>query len=158
MYAMCNLHDLGWGTKGDNGSVKDLGGAKKIKGENGKEMMEVDLPTSKEDVDSLWAASRTALKNKPPEVKEKRDAATKQMDADRNSRTNVVLVWMGTNAAMIIFFTSELFLDLTKKWADSSTGGVFNPYLSVLFYALAGLSAIRFVGSALYLILRLVGL
>ncbi|CAE6434835.1 unnamed protein product [Rhizoctonia solani] len=158
MYAMCNLHDLGWGTKGDNGSVKDLGGAKKIKGENGKEMMEVDLPTSKEDVDSLWAASRTALKNKPPEVKEKRDAATKQMDTDRNSRTNVVLVWMGTNAAMIIFFTSELFLDLTKKWADSSTGGVFNPYLSVLFYALAGLSAIRFVGSALYLILRLVGL
>ena len=37
MYAMCNLHDVTWGTKGDNGAAKDLGGAKKVKGEDGKE-------------------------------------------------------------------------------------------------------------------------
>jgi chitin synthase len=34
---------------------------------------------------------------------------------------------------------------------------VFNPYLSFLFYALAGLSAVRFVGSVLYMILRFFG-
>lgn len=97
MYAMCNLHDVTWGTKGDNGAAKDLGGAKKIEGKDGKEIMEVELPTQREDVDQLWAASRSALQTKPPEQKEHRDAETKQADHDRNSRTNVVLAWVGTN-------------------------------------------------------------
>ena len=97
MYAMCNLHDVTWGTKGDNGAAKDLGGAKKVKDADGKEVMEVELPTAREDVDSLWTASRNALRHKPVEEKEHRDAATKQADHDRNSRTNVVLAWVGTN-------------------------------------------------------------
>jgi chitin synthase len=97
MYAMCNLHDVTWGTKGDNGAAKDLGSAKKVKGEDGNEMMEVELPTAKEDVEQLWIASRNALKIKPVEEKEHRDAATKQTDHDRNSRTNVVLAWVGSN-------------------------------------------------------------
>lgn len=85
------------GTKGDNGAAKDLGGAKKVKGEGGKELMEVELPTAREDVDQLWSAARSALRTKPPEAKEHRDAATKQADRDKNSRTNVVLAWVGTN-------------------------------------------------------------
>ena len=95
------------GTKGDNGAAKDLGGAKKVKDANGKEVMEVELPTAKEDVDSLWMASRNALRYKPAEEKEHRDAATKQADHDRNSRTNVVLTWVGTN-----MFVTGLFLKL----------------------------------------------
>lgn len=69
---MCNLHDVTWGTKGDNGASKDLGGAKKIKDANGKEVMEVELPGAREDVDSLWQASRNALRQKPPQEKEHR--------------------------------------------------------------------------------------
>ena len=166
------------GTKGDNGSTKDLGGAKKVKGENGQEFMEVELPTAREDVDQLWAASRSSLRTKPPEEKEHRDAQTKQADHDRNSRTNVVLAWVGTNMCMILVFTSTAFTNWVNTHIEKTDDTSFNPYLTVLFIALcvvfffcycersvlttssddrAGLSAIRFVGSALYLVFRLFG-
>lgn len=135
-YAMCNLHDVTWGTKGDNGSTKDLGGAKKVKDANGNEVLEVEVPTNREDVETLWQASRVALRNKPPPEKEHRDAATKQADHDRNSRTNVVVAWIGTNMIMILVFTSEAFNKWVKDHVRAQSDATFNPYLSFLFYAL----------------------
>jgi len=120
-------------------------------------MMEVELPTAREDVDQLWAASRASLKHKPPEEKEKRDAATKQADHDRNSRTNVVLAWVGSNMyvlfyfyvtffckllitrlirLMIIVFTSTAFSEWVAKHVTQEGNAAFNPYLTFLFYAL----------------------
>ncbi|KAG5219456.1 glycosyltransferase family protein [Salix suchowensis] len=128
--------DFPTGTKGDNGSAKDLGGAKKVKNDDGKEFMEVELPTAREDVDSLWAASRSALRVVPPEEKEHRDATTKQADHDRNSRTNVVLAWVGSNMAMIVVFTSTAFTDWVAQNFSKSTNSNFNPYLTFLFWAL----------------------
>ncbi|KIJ08482.1 glycosyltransferase family 2 protein [Paxillus involutus ATCC 200175] len=137
MYAMCNLHDVTWY---DVCFLLFIGDSH-----------------AREDVDRMWAASRSALKIKAPEEKQHRDAATKQADHDRNSRTNVVLAWVGTNMVMIVVFTSTAFLNWVDKHVENSQSSNFNPYLSFLFIALAGLSAVRFVGSALYLFFRLFG-
>ena len=67
------------------------------------ELMEVEVPTAKEDVDQLWSASRAALRvPAPDDYKQHRGAATKQADYDRNSRTSVVLAWVGTNMYYVI--------------------------------------------------------
>lgn len=179
------------GTKGDNGAAKDLGGAKKVKGENGKDMMEVEIPTAREDVDRLWAASRSALKIKPHEEKEHRDAATKQADQDRNSRTNVVLAWVGTNMwvicarslrrltdtfqahdsclhlASLLELGKRPFCDISGFELQSLFDLPFHRTVSkayILIWASsltttrsAVLSAVRFMGSILYLIFRLFG-
>lgn len=84
IYAFCNLHDVSWGTKGDNGAAKDLGQAKKVKNDDGEEALEVALPTRQEDVEALWLQARSEIRIPQKEVKEKRDASTKRSDCESN--------------------------------------------------------------------------
>lgn len=124
-----------------------------MKDSNGKDVIEVEVPTAREDVDQVWTASRQALSHKPPQEKEHRDAATKQADHDRNSRTNVVLAWVGTNMyvdrrlmyasltqasfrLMIVVFTSTAFTNWVKEHVEITENASFNPYLTFLFFAM----------------------
>ncbi|KAL1405810.1 Chitin synthase, class 2 [Vanrija albida] len=156
IYAFCNLHDVSWGTKGDNGNSKDLGQAKTVK-KNGEEMAEVALPTRQEDVEALWQQARSEMRIPPKEVKEKRSAETKRSDSDRNFRTNVVLLFLGSNMLIIMLFTSSAFTDWLGKHFVSATESAFNPYLTAIFYSVLFLSAMRFIGCTLYLLFRFFG-
>lgn len=132
IYAFANLHDLAWGTKGDT-TVKDLGGTKKTKTADGKEVLEVAVPTKDEDIDELWQHMRQDIATPQIKKKTKRSADQKQADHFANivrlplrsprgrfvnpyhlsQRTNTLLFYLGANLCLAIVFSS------TKLWTVS---------------------------------------
>ncbi|GAA5918550.1 hypothetical protein JCM1841_003297 [Sporobolomyces salmonicolor] len=154
IYSLSNTHDISWGTKGQE-TVKDLGGAKKTKNSDGKEMLEVSVPTKAEDVDSLYVAMRKELSTPPVEQKQHRSAEQKHIDHYATIRTNTLLLYLGVNMALVVFFTSAIWTNFLA--AHTSQTPTVNYYQVALFWAVAVLAAFRFFGSTLYLILRLFG-
>ncbi|GAA6023527.1 hypothetical protein JCM11491_005529 [Sporobolomyces phaffii] len=154
IYSFANTHDLAWGTKGDT-TVKDLGKASKTKNEAGKEVLEVALPTRPDDIDELWGEMRKELSTPSVEEKSKRSPEAKQADHYATVRTNTF--YLGTNMALVVFFTSKIWTNFLAARATSYGGPPINYYQVALFWAVAGLAAFRFFGSTMYLILRLFG-
>lgn len=55
VYAFANVHDISWGTKGDNKVSTDLGVVEvKKDGKDGKTMVEVNVPTEEKDINAAY--------------------------------------------------------------------------------------------------------
>ena len=76
---------------------QDLGGATKKKTEDGKDLVELDIPTAPEDVDALWLHMKKEVSTPHVEVHQKRDIDSKQADHFANIRTNTLLTHLGVN-------------------------------------------------------------
>ncbi|KAG6896261.1 hypothetical protein C0992_009418 [Termitomyces sp. T32_za158] len=145
VYAFSNVHDVSWGTKGDNKPQADLGKVE-AKGDN-KNEVEVIVPTAKNDINALYEDAIHVLNTKKPKEVQKVDDATKQEDYYRGFRTNVLLAWTLSNALLAAVVASAN--------DTQSANTAVNGYMAFILFSVAGLALIRFVGSTTYMVVRL---
>ncbi|KAI8899173.1 chitin synthase-domain-containing protein [Globomyces pollinis-pini] len=157
VYSFCNLHDVSWGTKGDN-AAEALGGVTAKKGKDGKETVEVEMITEKADINNNYEKFINSLAQPRPVENNKRSAQVKMEDYFKNFRTRVVLSWLFSNGLVVSLLSIESVLKaIQKPFLLSHTDGTQptgNPFLQFIFFSVLGLSTVRFIGSSLYLILR----
>ncbi|KAF9102390.1 Chitin synthase, class 1 [Mortierella sp. AM989] len=149
VYAFCNTHDVSWGTKGDTIETMDLGAVKATSDAKTGEMI-VDVPVEDKDINDNYQYALDSLQEQTEAAPQKPDAKTEQEDYYKAFRTQLVLVWCASNALLvsIIRYGGEERTDIYN--------GRSKVYLGFVLWSVALMSAFRFVGSAAYVILRLV--
>ncbi|KAF8551876.1 glycosyltransferase family 2 protein [Imleria badia] len=149
VYAFANVHDVSWGTKGDNKVSTDLGVVSAGKGPN-KNEVEVAVPTAETDINAAYEDAIAVLSSKPPKAEQKVDPTTQQEDYYKTFWTNALLIWMLSNALLAAVVISAIPIPGSGKVS------VFvNVYMSCILFSIAGLTSVRFLGATAYLIVRL---
>jgi len=143
VYAFANVHDVSWGTKGDNTTQTDLGVVGKAKDNK----VDVAVPEDEKDINAAYEDALAVINSKPPTIEQKRSPSQKQEDYYRQFRTNVLLAWTLSNGALAIAITQTT----TRSNASTSIAG----YMAFVLYSVAGLAFFRFVGATSYLVVRL---
>nr|UOP56887.1 putative chitin synthase 3 [Thecaphora frezii] len=152
IYAFCNLHDFSWGTKGDTTVSNDLGAVTS----SGKGVVEITLPTAQADIDTAYNEALHNLRTRPMIIRGDASAEEKlarQTDYYKNIRTNVVLSWALTNGVVAAFILNGN----TTATFDTASGVTRSKvYMVLVLVFVAGMACIRFIGSTLYLTIRLI--
>lgn len=155
VYAFCNTHDVSWGTKGDSGGSEAGGHIQSQTNAQGVEIVKVEAQVDQANLNAEYDQVINELINPPTEEKSKIDTKTKREDSNKQFRTRIVLLWILTNGALIVALTSETIHALFTKEEDSDPTK-FNPYLTFLFWSVAAISFIRFMGASTYLAGRMI--
>jgi len=149
VYAFANVHDVSWGTKGDNTVAKDLGTV--ATGKSGKSgQVEAEVPTDEKDINALYEDAIHVLNTKPPKEESKPSASTQQEDYYSTCRTNVLLALVLTNGLHGAAISAT-----NSKASIGGANKAVNGYMLFLLASVAGLAFVRFVGSSTYMIVRL---
>ncbi|KAI9254008.1 chitin synthase 1 [Sporodiniella umbellata] len=149
VYAFCNIHDVSWGTKGDNSAPMDLGVANKVgTDEIGVDAVELEIQNEKDVIDKNYERALDSLLSKPQFVHNSRAPKTKQDDYYRGFRTRLVLTWIGCNTLLVACVTSSRFQSVLVPLTDMGA-----TYTGIVLWTVASMGAFRFLGSVLYLLL-----
>lgn len=140
VYAFCNVHDISWGTKGDDGIKTDLGVVK----QSAAGTFEIEIPTTDEEIDAAYKKEAEMLMVPAPE------------DGDGNNddakfyyafvRSILVITWIISNVAIIAIVLTT-----------GNSGYKQQIFLTVILYAVAFMAVFRSLGCAAYLLLRAFG-
>lgn len=104
VYAFCNWHDVSWGTKGAD-KADALPSAKTEKGSDGKATVIEEVDLAQADIDSQF--EQTVKRALTPFVAPKEDTTKTLEDSYKSFRTRLVLLWMFSNALLVLLITGE---------------------------------------------------
>lgn len=153
VYAFCNLHDFSWGTKGNTTIDNDLGS---VTSTNKNGVVEVMLPTTQEDIDQLYDKSLFNLRTRPMLIKGQEgweEREMRRLDFYRNIRTDVLLAWSLSNGVLAALILSG---DNVGTFDPGSGTTRSKVYMVLVLVFVGALAIIRFTGSTIYMLMRLI--
>ncbi|KAF9472443.1 glycosyltransferase family 2 protein [Pholiota conissans] len=157
IYAFSNLDDISWGTKQDSIPDSDLGAVV----QDSHSQVDVEMLTEVADVNSIYEESLANLRDRVPidngkskgllSVAEKEHVAK---DYYANVRTNVLLSWVLSNGLLLVVILSNM----KETDAFGSNVGItkVKAYMVFILAFTAITNSVRFAGSSLYLLARLI--
>lgn len=155
VYAMANIHDFSWGTKGSDTVSNDLGTVTST-GQGNNNVVELSLPTGQVDIDGAYDEALNKLRTRPMIIKGESGAAEKELarkDYYASIRSNVLLVWVITNGLLAAIILGG---DTSTTFVDSAGSTRSSVYMVIVLVFVAAMSCIRFIGSTIYMAIRLV--
>ncbi|KDR75062.1 hypothetical protein GALMADRAFT_70113 [Galerina marginata CBS 339.88] len=157
IYAFSNLDDISWGTKQDSIPDSDLGAVV----QDSHSHVDVEMLTEVADINSIYEDSLANLrdrvpidngKGKGPLTIAEREHAAKDYYAD--VRTNVLLAWVLSNGLLLVAILSGM--KETDAFGKDVGITKVKAYMVFILSFTAITNSVRFVGSTLYLLARLI--
>ena len=139
VYSFCNTHDVSWGTKGSD-TVVELPSLVKTT----EVVEEVEMEQS--EIDLLF--QKTVTRALTSYVPQKRVVERTLEDGYKAFRTRLIIVWIFTNLAVVLAFTSN---DIQSDFGVAAPASSRTAtYFAVILWSTAALSSIRFIGCLIF--------
>ncbi|KAI0786713.1 glycosyltransferase family 2 protein [Abortiporus biennis] len=155
VYAFANLDDISWGTKQDTIIEADLGAVI----QNSASQVEVEVLADITDVNLMYEESLLNLKARKPVSDKKKEKALTDAEREQTAkeyyagvRTNVLLAWVLSNGVLLAAILGGS--DPTITFVANQPMNRTKAYMTFILAFVAITSIVRFVGSTLYLIIR----